>query len=790
MKEYQEFPISNFRSGLNQEVEPWLLPRDAYQSMLNAHLYRGVLEKIQGYQLFAKMSYRQQIDMGTPDGILTQFVAVLPSAPSSTNFFGYGTLALGTSAETFNYQNDASATLINLQGSNGGTGTVNLATSTVTLNFFTPPPANTYSCVFFQWDTDAGGTNAIMGIKQYYASDDTQRVMVFDTNRMGIIVDNLGVLSGTPYADHAISEVPHDYYQSSVFVGDGVTTAFTTGVNATILQQNISPGSVRFYQYNGTTFLPTPVFDLQNPFGNLINDNSVGSLNGSTVDSSTSFVNYSSGAYTINFTVAPAIGNVFDATSGVFGDVFHGSFSDFFTVDNYLYNAFITNNIDPVMYYDGTALHYLITNTSPHLVSASSGVPNNIDITSALHVTINRDCLLLLSPTYRVDGPELFTIAWSKPLNPFDFTQDNFLPAPTSQPIQAFGYINSDLVVRFKSSERVFRYTGDAFSLFRWDSTNNMWECNAPYSTISYDTWFSSVGKAAIVGSDGVNVKRVDEIIPDFTDSTALSQQTPIPYMSQTSMGQCYGERFDSQKEGWLCYPSAASDLNNVVGSDNILSFNYIDSTYAIYKFPFSCLGLGLITTGLTWGEAEGADWEWGKVAITWGSYQIQNRSQVDLAGDQFDRVYILNSGYELTLPGDPTATPVPVLFDVITKNFNPFIEQGEMARFGYIDLFVSAYDTSTLRLQFFLNDQLYVDGAGVPQGYYKEEKLTFTQTDAMSLTTNQTKVWKRVYVNAVGKEHTIRMYQHIDDFADSKVQPIYIHSMVLYMKPAGVIFN
>ncbi len=56
MKEYQKFAISNFRTGFDEMVEPWLLPRDAYQSMINAHLYRGILEKIKGYNLFAVMS--------------------------------------------------------------------------------------------------------------------------------------------------------------------------------------------------------------------------------------------------------------------------------------------------------------------------------------------------------------------------------------------------------------------------------------------------------------------------------------------------------------------------------------------------------------------------------------------------------------------------------------------------------------------------------------------------------------------------------------------------------------
>lgn len=787
MPEMQKFPISNFRTGLDQAVEPWLLPRDAYQSILNAHLYRGVLEKIDGYQLFARMSYRNQIDLGVPNGIQTTFTGMI-TTPTTSNFFGYGTITIGTAAETFAYNGDASPTLINLLGSAGGTGTVNLSTLVVTLNFNTPPPSDPYSCILFQWDSTSGGVNAIMGIKQYFAKDGTQQVMVFDQKRVGIIVENSGILSQPPAAIHGVSEIPHDYYQSAVFTGDGMTTVFTSGSNATALHANTNPGSVRFYQFTSAG-MPTPAFSILNPFGNLINDNGTGGLTGNNVVSASSFVNYSTGAYTITFGTAPATGNVFDATTGIFGDIFTGSISNFFTTINYVDCCFFTNSVDPIMYYDGTTIHYLITNTSTHLVTSSGGIPTNIDITTTLHVTVNRDVLVLLAPTYLLDGFEDSTAAWSKVQDPFDFTQDNFLPAPTSQGIRAFGYINSDLIVRFASSERVLRYTGDAFSLFRWDSTNNIWDCDAPYSTISYDTWFSTVGKPGIVGSDGVNVNRRDEIIPDFTGSTYLAEQTTIPFMSQTSIKQGYGERFDSQKEGWLCYNSSGSMAEEDIGaSNNILSFNYIDSTYAVYSFPFSCLGFGLLTTGLTWGQALNP---WDSYDATWGSYLLQQNALIELAGDQYDSVYQLNVGTFQTLHDDPTTTPYPVLMDVITKNFNPFVEEGQMATFGYVDFLVTASTTATTNLwvQFYVNDQLYKDGAGMIQGSYMEVPLNFAQRDDMSPGANQTKVWKRIYVNAIGKSHTMRLYQKFID-ANQDNQPIYIHAMVLYMAPGGVIFN
>lgn len=775
MREYQKFPIYNFRTGFDESVEPWLPPRDAYQTMVNAHLYRGVLEKIEGYTLFANFTYRTIGSIGTPDGVTKTYSGLLnPAPPVSSNFYAYGTIVVGSTAETFMYESDDSSTVVNLIGSAGGTGTVDIDSGAYSITFNTAPPLSPYSSIFIVWDSAPTIVSAIMGIKQYFGNNGSQQVLVFDQTRVGTIVNNNGILAQQAEALQVVSEIPHDYYQPGIFTGDGTTTTFS----GTLSGFPFLPGTLVWTEYLPASMGP-PVVAAGTPTGNTVIDNGLGELTGTGVTSGS--VNYITGAYTITFSSAVPTGNYYDSTTGIYGPLFTGTISNFFSLTNYQFKAFFSNNVDPIFYYDGVSVHYLNTTLEIKPITSTAGRPDNLDITRCLHVFTNRERLLLISPTIEAIA-SVSTIAWSRALDPLDFTNDELLQAPTSEPIRTIGYINSDLVVRFSNSERVFRYTGDGNSPFRWDSTNNVWACDAPYSSINYDSWFSSVGRPAIVGSDAVNVKRVDEIIPDFTDPTRLAQQTPVPFMNQTSIQQCYGERFDDVKEGWLCYNAFPIDQGQTTASDNILAFNYLDSTYAVYSFPFSCLGFGRIINVPTWSTIFT---EWADMADTWDSYQLTNNALIDLAGDQFDKVYQLNSGNTL---GDGTT---PVLMNVITKNFNPFIEDGELCRFGYVDLFVSANQLSTLRVQFYLNDELYVDSNDQPAGFYQETVLRFTPTDAMSPTNNQVKVWKRIYIGAVGKEHTIRFYQNSDDFTiDTLDQPIYIHAMVLYMKPAGRIFN
>ncbi len=770
MLEYQKFPIANARTGLDEALEPWLLPRDGYQAMVNCHLYRGVLEKIEGYSIYAYMTYRNQLKLTpAPDGVTTVFTGVI-TAPITSNFSGYGTLVLGSTSTTFSYASDTGGIVTLSSNQPGASGTINLTTLVVTLTFATAPPNSPYAAVYFLWDSAPpvmAGENAIMGIKQYFGANGSQEILIFDQKRVGKIVNNFGFAATQSETVQTVQEIPHDYVQTTVFTGDGVTLVFS----GTLAAGHALPNTVSFVQYTSAGVLVSTIVD-----------NGFGSLSGPNVNSAASFINYSTGAYQITFTVAPANGNTFTATVGVYGDLFTGSISNFFSLTNYQFKAFFTNSVDPIFYYDGSAIHYLNTNVSVKVVSASAGEPV-YDVTTCLHVFTNRARLLLIAPTiFGVE--EVFTIVWSRAGVPTDFTNDEDLPAPTSEPIRAIGYINTDLIVRFANSERVFRYTGDENSPFRWDTTNSLWACDAPYSTINYDTWFSSVGRPAIVASDGVNVRRADDSIPDFTDPSRLNEQTPIPFMSQESIQQGYGFRFDDLKEGWLCYNSSPQAEDGVTASDNVLAYSYLDNTYAVYSFPLSCLGFGRVINVPTWDTTFTT---WDENLENWDSYQVQSNALLDLGGDQYGRVFELNSDNTQTNVAGET---VPVLMSVITKNFNPFIEDGELCRFGYIDLFVTANQQSTLRVQFYVNDQLYIDANDQPAGYYKETKLTFNPKDAMSQNTNQSKVWKRIYVGSVAKEHTIRLYQNIEDFEDSIDQPIYIHAMVLYMKPAGRIFN
>jgi hypothetical protein len=770
-KDYTGFPISNFRTGFNEALEPWLIPRDAFQVLQNCHLYRGVVEKIPGYNVFTQMSYRKIIQLsGTINGVNNTFTGTLSPLPTTNNIIVQGTInGAATSIESFT--DNGTGTLV---GTNGGSGTIDYSTGAVSVTFGASAPTSLnfggvqYNAVILSYDYAAGVSYpdaTIMGIKQYINSSGTPNIIVFNTRRAGqvvVLVDDMATLQEL---DYGVSELPHETQTLNITTGFNNTPGPFTGT----VTGPIVPGSVTFKVFDSASSTATLL--------DTITDNGCGLLTGSTLDpAARSLINYATGEWRMVFLGNQPATNTMNFSGCIYGDIFTGDFSNFFSTVNFQAKMFLTNSIDPPMYYDGMCIKYLTTNLTDK--------PNTIapyDLDKVLHVTVQRERLLLISVL--ANGvPLLNTIYWSAASNPLNFSNTDptsgNLQAPTSESIKTFSIINTDLIVRFSNSERVFRYTADAFSPFRWDSTNVIWRCDAPYSAINYDSWFSSVGRPAIVGSDGVNVKRVDEIIPDFTLNLRIDEQQPVLSIDQTSIGQCYGERFDDFKEGWLCYKAYHADQPNdgtVQPSDSVLAFSYLDETYAVYTFPFSCLGFGRISSEDTWGNAFTA---WEESEFAWNSFTQTSNALIDLAGDRNGIVYLLGNGSSIT---DEDGNSIPCLFEVITKDFNPFVESGELARFGYVDFLVSSNTDTKFRVQFYKDNQLDADF----DTYYQETTLTLTPTQG------QSKVWKRIYTGAVGRSHTMRIYQNADDFTEETAnQPIRIHAIVPYFKAAGRIFN
>ena len=181
---YQPFLISEFKTGLFNYLEPWIRSNDAFEPCENAFIYRGSLQKRNGYVLFGTLSTNpvmgiktwvnetsgditligldtkyayeyipgtgkftpimtvsEQIGIGDGGAAYTLHTgfSVANSPPGTPILPGTFTLTDGTE----NFISDVVTPVGNLTGSAGGTGTIIWATGQIDVTFAAPPAAGT-----------------------------------------------------------------------------------------------------------------------------------------------------------------------------------------------------------------------------------------------------------------------------------------------------------------------------------------------------------------------------------------------------------------------------------------------------------------------------------------------------------------------------------------------------------------------------------------------------------------------------------------------------------------------
>jgi hypothetical protein len=167
MATYTPFLISNIKTGLQLNLEPWLIPIDAYASMKNVYLYQGALHKRNGYELMARTRYEIDTESVGASGSKT-YAGTLAKKP----LWPTG-LTITDTVETFT---DAGAGV--LAGSLGGTGTIVYSSGVYSVTF----KSTTGNPVTATYWYHPG--NPVMGIWNYQPSSGTQHLLCMTTKRL------------------------------------------------------------------------------------------------------------------------------------------------------------------------------------------------------------------------------------------------------------------------------------------------------------------------------------------------------------------------------------------------------------------------------------------------------------------------------------------------------------------------------------------------------------------------------------------------------------------------------
>lgn len=698
---FQPFLISELKTGLFNYLEPWIRPIDAFDPMTNAYVYRGTLNKRQGYNLFGRMAYcDNNIDLG--DG------GVNYSGTLSVHPIVAGSFAPTDGTETFTDNGDGTLT-----GSSGGSGTINYTTGAWTLTFNAIVAANTNIYATYTPNVN----RPIMGLKQWESeSTGTQALVAFDTRRAALY--NTSTQQFDPLCD--ISQI--------LWVGDNSTLTITisTGWAAVAPYANVfAPFSVSITDGTST-----------------IVDDGAGNLSAAGNFAAGGTVNYATGAIGLVFTAGTTA--TITMTVKLVGDYFTGTSANFFNTTNWLAPAYATsnpgtmyiaNNADPITTFNGTTLA-----RPPFPITQANYSSFTNDINYCLDIDVYKNRLIIQRPFVRgeatVSGQ---SIRWSAINSPTNLIADvtgngGELSAPTNDFIQSSEFLRDQLIVLFNNSTWNFRFTGNDFSPFRIDKINSTKSTSAPYATVPYDERVTALGSKGFIATDGVNVQRYDNaVIDEFLK------------INQSKFAQCFSQRFDTINQTWTLYPDAQT---NALLSTQILVYNFIENTWATYDLALSCLGLFYVTVDATWadfGPSSSNPTAWDQAEFSWDAYQLQELAPTLLGGAlSGGYVYQMNYNESDYNPDDPDGDPIEA--SITTTRWNPFVGQGTKVQFGYIDFYYQINNECTLELTF------YVDNS--------EDPAT-TRTITLSGPTNSDVSWQRVYINVVGEFLRMNIYNN-----------------------------
>lgn len=721
---YSPFLISNYATGLDRELQPWLLPNDAFVDLLDGYVYRGVTNKRDGYSGFAnglKSTYTESRMVhhvapanmtGAIDGANRTFTATL-------------TTPVSRGSVTVNGSNPVQVLTDNGNGifTGNGTGTINYTTGAVSITFTLPPAIA--STVTINFDFFPG--LPVMGVMSFYPTNNVRQLIVADTtyvNRYNPVTDRLeDISSATPY--------------------NGTKTDFWSWVN-----------------YANASNVPRLVF-----------------------------------------------------ANGVVGDV--------------------------IQQYDGTTV-------AAYTKTFAGGTLNarqifNVRDRLVLFQTIEAG--VLFPRRIRISGT-------GANCDVFDNTAPGagFIDIPDNTWFFGAAFNRDDVLFFTEAATWMLKYTGNDVTPFTLEKIDGSRGSGAAFSVISYLNRTMAASPRGLIISDGYQVERMDNNIPDFSFNN----------IDNNNFLDCFSGFIDEDRDVYLIYPSQGVVKPPLVpsgSSDRILVINFEEDNYAIYRIPLSCMGNFQTSIVILWSDLTAANGfpNWDALSETysnWNAFPYTKGTPIAIGGGHKGEVWKLNDvesednpqriramtvidsdtlrvttdwnnynigdyivfegvggmteanhkqgaikaiqtnyttfdvdiptlGFSAYTSGGIASKTVP--FEALSKKLNPWVDQDKKVRCGWIYFYVSVAET-------ILTD---ADGEAVPA--FLDIDVITNDTDVNSAPTFQyridcsnlpgeigSKQWVKIWINQTAKFLQFRMK---NNQAGAKIK---VHAMMPGFQPVG----
>lgn len=762
---YQPFLIAGPRVGMERDMVPFMLPNDAYPVLENFYIWRARLTKKGGTTLLGRLGYRTSF-FRVSVGIGDVFNQVLPAFERGSARV-YTTNAAGTTVIEA-WQDNGSGVMTVTTGP-GVNGTVNYGTSTVNVTMASAASVNIYA----SWQAVTDNNSPAMGLR-------TQES--FETGSP--ILEGRSIGFDLLYA-YRFNDTTSRYEQLFNYIGAPavVTPVVWSGTNS-----DFFTSTNWFDAFWATNFVP--------------------------------------GFYPNTTNVAGGAGDGIRWFADTIAGGGIGGWANFRpqidAVPNYLLGA-----------------RFLIPYKDRLLAINTWEGPNyagRINFQNRIRWSKNG------TPFYAVPVPanQVADVdSWRQDVE----GKGNFLGIPTNESITGALIIRDDLIIYAERSKWRLVYTGNKAEPFIAQQIDTEFGCESPYSIVPMNQRALAVAYNGINETDGVTTSRIDELIPDeafgfhnrnnghlrvhgirdyytqfiywtYTDDdgspTFPNRTLVFNYLDKawsifrqqfTVFG--YYKRLDDLTWGGAGLPFSAYSVawgNPAIQADFPLVIGGNQHGYVLYlenqlttvsDSNATSLSITNITTadpavitvpnhGLElgqWIKITGVNGVTGLNSTTtaWKVFSVPSVNTITVAnaaGDVFETTDVYTYGGQISLIDN---------FDIETKRFPLFMNNGAQTRLGYIDLLMDATDDSAEFTVQVFDNEVYTLPVNTQ---LTTAQFTSTNPDAQM----PERIWRRIYLNAEGQFLALKF-----SLSDVQIQQIVngvqshtFYALILWAKPAA----
>jgi len=596
---YQPLNIKGTETGLVQQRQNFLIANDAYPVLENAYIFREKIQRKQGYELLGRLR-RDFEDVG----IGSSAIGVGPIITSNFNILRQTGYIL----------------------------------------------------------TISQAANAVFTTRYPHELSNGNDVEVSDVaGAMGAIVNNsqfqITVLSPTTFQSTTpFNTLATPYTGGGIFAANVTLLSLGTEVNAQLV-----PGSVSFV-FEGAP--PITYTDLGNgvltgSINPLVNKGTINYSTGAvTIDSPYSFVNiiatwsYYPGLPAMGIRTRELQGTTFqnvvffdtryaykyvtDFEEFLPGTIWTGLDSDFFWSTNY----WVDKDNNKIFWETNDS------GTTGDPIRYTNGLPgtNWIDFAPTIDNAGNKltQCVAMLPFRGRMvafntlEGTTLANsidyrqrIRWAEIGNPFDTVsaivttvvadawrddvigKGGFLDIPTSENINAVGFVRDNLVIYCEHSTWQLRYTGRSISPFQIEKVNSELGAESTFSAVQFDKSLVGVGDKGIIECDSFQSERIDIKIVDLVFQFSNNN---------FSQKRVHGIRDFVNRLAYWTYVYTPDEVPGTIFPNRRLVYNYENDSWAIFTDSLTCLGTFQPPNSRRWIDC---NFTWSEADFTWNDQPL-----------------------------------------------------------------------------------------------------------------------------------------------------------------------